>query len=90
MNTLHAGEPACDGSDSLRLQVFMTPTTHALARLLLLVRGRGAEVLDLRWQATPGAAEGTATLLIGLVSARHPHLRAAIARNVDVTRIIVL
>jgi hypothetical protein len=68
----------------------MAPTTHALAKLLLLVRGRGANVLDLRWQVTPGGRDGIATLLIGLEKARQAHLAAAIMRCVDVRSIAVL
>ena len=90
MTAMRTEEAAYGEGDLLRLKVFMAPTTHALARLLVLVRGRGAKVLDLRWRATPGAAEGTVTLLIGLDSARHPHLLAAIERSVDVTHTAVL
>ena len=90
MSTQHADSTTDDRGDTLHLRVFMAPTTHALARLLVLVRGRGARVLYLRWEATPEAAEGTATLLIQLDSARHLHLRAAVERSIDVTRTAVL
>lgn len=82
--------PAFPPGDTLRLAVFMAPTTHALARLLLLVRGRGANVLDLRWHVTPTGRDGIATLLIGLEKARQAHLEAAIMRCVDVRSIAVL
>lgn len=85
-----AVNPAVPQDDTLRLAVFMAPTTHALARLVLLVRGRGAQVLDLRWQVMPTGSEGIATLLISLERARHPHLQAAIVRSVDVKSIAVL
>lgn len=82
--------PAVPQDDTLRLTVFMAPTTHALARLLLLVRGRGANILDLRWRVTPTDREGIATLLISLEKARQPHLQAAIVRSIDVKSIAVL
>lgn len=75
--------------DMLQLTVFMAPTTHALTRLLLLVRGRGANVLDLRWRVAPTEREGIAALLISLEKARQPHLEAAIARIVDVKSVVV-
>lgn len=82
--------PGVPPGDTLRLAVFMAPTTHALAKLLLLVRGRGANVLDLRWQVTPTGHDGIATLLIGLEKTRQAHLEAAIMRCVDVRSIAVL
>jgi hypothetical protein len=82
--------PPVSQDDTLRLTVFMTPSTHALARLLLLVRGRGANVLDLRWQVTPTGREGIATLFIGLEKARQPFLQAAIMRIVDVRSVVIL
>jgi acetolactate synthase regulatory subunit len=75
--------------DTLRLTVSMAPTTGALTRLLVLVRGRGATVLDLHWQVTPAEREGVATLLMDLDKARHPHLEAAIARIIDVRSVVV-
>jgi acetolactate synthase regulatory subunit len=68
---------------TLRLTVTTAPSTHALTRLLLLVRGRGGNVLDLHWR------DGVATLLLDLEKSRQPHLEAAIARIVDVTSVAV-
>jgi hypothetical protein len=90
MTAPDAMSPAAPPDDTLRLAILMAPTTHALARLLLLVRGRGANVLDLHWQITPASHEGIATLLISLEKARQPHLQAAIVRSVDVRSMAVL
>lgn len=85
-----AFSPAVLEDDTIRLAVLMTPTTHALARLLSVIRSRGANVLDLHWRVTPVNSEGVATLLIGLSRSKQPHLRAAIARSADVRSISVL
>jgi hypothetical protein len=82
--------PVVIQGDTLRLTVFMTPTTHALARLLLIVHSRGGNILDLRWRVTTADPEGIATLVISLEKARHSHLQAAIARSIDVRSIAVL
>lgn len=66
MAAADTANPAVSQDDTLRLTVFMAPSTHALARLLLLVRGRGANVLDLRWRVPSAGREGIATLFIGL------------------------
>jgi hypothetical protein len=96
MAAADTANPVVPQDDTLRLTVFMAPSTHALARLLLLIRGRGANVLDLRWRVTPAGREGSAgregiaTLFIGLEKARQPHLQAAIARIVDVKSVVIL
>lgn len=81
--------PSVPQDDTLRLTVFMAPTTSALTRLLVLVRGRGAKVLDLRWQVTATEGKGIATLLVKLDGSRHPHLAAAIAGIIDVRSVVV-
>ena len=81
--------PSAPQDDTLRLTIFMAPTTGALTRLLVLVRGRGAKVLDLHWQVTSAEREGIATLLMNLDEARHSHLAAAIARIIDVRSVVV-
>jgi acetolactate synthase regulatory subunit len=90
MAAADTANPAVPQDDTLRMTVFMAPSTHALARLLLLVRGRGANVLDLRWRVTSAGREGIATLFIGLEKDRQPHLQAAIVRIVDVKSVVIL
>jgi hypothetical protein len=89
MMSSHPTNSSVPQDNTLRVTVFMAPTTGALTRLLVLVRGRGAKVLDLHWQVTPTEREGIATLLMSLDEARHPHLAAAIARIIDVRSVVV-
>ncbi len=77
------------GEDTIRMTVIMAPTTHALVRLLTVIRGRGAQILDLRWEATSPSDDGVATLLIHISATRHPHVRAAIERIIDVKHLMV-
>lgn len=89
MTAYETWNPSVPRDDTLLLTVFMAPTTHALTRLLLLVRGRGANVLDLHWRVTSLEREGVATLLVNLEKSRQAHLEAAIVRVVDVRSVVV-
>lgn len=90
MTAVDSVNPPVAADDTLRLTVLMAPTTHALARLLLLLHGRGAKILDLRWRVAPLEVEGIATLLIGLERARQAHLQEVIVRSIDVRGIAAL
>jgi acetolactate synthase regulatory subunit len=83
-----AHDPGSQIAGTVRLTVHTAPTTHALMRLLTVVRGRGGQILDLHWQAGPAARQGTATLVVALERARHHHLQAAIGRLVDVRTVL--
>jgi acetolactate synthase regulatory subunit len=78
-----------DDTATMTMTVFMTPTTHALVRLLTVVRGRGAHVLNLRWEAATADNVGVATILIGTSQVRHPYLQTVIERIIDVRQVVV-
>lgn len=89
-NRLNILDLAVPERDTMRLTVVTAPTTHALAQLLSVVRGRGGNVLDLRWQVTSRDGEGVAALLIEIKKTRQRHLQAAIARSVCVRDVTIL
>lgn len=86
-SSLNAAVPE---GDTIRLAVFMAPTTHALARLISVIHSRDAKVLDLRWQLIPEADEGVAMLLLRVAKDRQRHLQTAIFRSIDVWHIVTL
>jgi acetolactate synthase regulatory subunit len=79
--------PAPSDADTLALTVSTRPTTHALAQLLAVLHSRGARVAQLSWRTDPASGWATVTLVAALTRTRHDHLRAAIARLVDVVAV---
>lgn len=75
-----------DESACMQLAVVLSPTTHALMRLVTTIRGHGADISELRWHIQEGDA-GIAFLELACALRRQDHLQAVVARIVDVRQV---
>lgn len=75
-----------DEDASMQLAVVLSPTTHALLRLVTTIRSRGADISELRWSIPEGNA-GEAFLEVACAPQRHDHMQAVIERIVDVRQV---
>ena len=71
---------------SMQLAVVLSPTTHALMRLVTIIRSHGADISELRWHIPDGDV-GVAVLEVACLPRRQDHLQAVVARIVDVRQV---
>ena len=70
----------------MRLAVTLSPTTHALMRLVTTIRGRGSDILQLQWRISEGSS-ALAVLDLACAPDRQEHLQAVLARIIDVRQV---